>query len=73
MRRHFSIWKTTILGGVIFLLPFAIVVFLIGQLRRSSTGPWPEWSPGGISLATAGADDGSLAVALSRGHAARYE
>jgi hypothetical protein len=31
MHRHFSIWKTTILGGVIFLLPFAIVVFLIGQ------------------------------------------
>jgi uncharacterized membrane protein len=58
MRRHFSIWKTTILGGVIFLLPFAIVVFLIGELAQiiysvAAQLDWavPEWSVGGVSLA----------------------
>jgi uncharacterized membrane protein len=32
MKKTFGIWKTTILGGVFFLLPFAVVLFLIGQL-----------------------------------------
>lgn len=32
MRKTLGVWKTTILGGVFFLLPFAVVVFLIGQL-----------------------------------------
>jgi uncharacterized membrane protein len=32
MRKTFGVWKTTLLGGVFFLLPFAAVVFLVGQL-----------------------------------------
>ena len=32
MRKTLGIWKTTILGGVFFLLPFAVVVFLVGEL-----------------------------------------
>lgn len=32
MRKTLGVWKTTILGGLFFLLPFAVVVFLIGQL-----------------------------------------
>ncbi len=32
MKKTLGIWKTTILGGVFFLLPFAVVVFLIGEL-----------------------------------------
>jgi uncharacterized membrane protein len=32
MRKTLGVWKTTILGGVFFLLPFAVVVFLIGEL-----------------------------------------
>ncbi len=32
MRKTLGVWKTTILGGVFFLLPFAVVVFLVGQL-----------------------------------------
>lgn len=58
MQRHFSIWKTTILGGVIFLLPFAIIVFLLGQIVQviySVAGQInsfvPQWSFGGVSLA----------------------
>ncbi len=34
MRKTLGVWKTTVLGGVFFLLPFAIVVFLIGQLAE---------------------------------------
>jgi uncharacterized membrane protein len=58
MRRHFSVWKTTVLGGVIFLLPFAIVVFLIGQLAQiiytvaaQLDSTVPKWSVGGVSFA----------------------
>jgi uncharacterized membrane protein len=32
MRKTLGVWKTTILGGVFFLLPFAVVMFLIGEL-----------------------------------------
>jgi uncharacterized membrane protein len=32
MRKTLGIWKTTVLGGLFFLLPFAVVVFLIGEL-----------------------------------------
>ena len=32
MRDTLGVWKTTILGGALFLLPFAVVVFLVGQL-----------------------------------------
>jgi uncharacterized membrane protein len=32
MKQTLGIWKTTILGGIFFLLPFAVVMFLIGQL-----------------------------------------
>lgn len=32
MRKTLGVWKTTILGGLFFLLPFAVVVFLVGQL-----------------------------------------
>jgi uncharacterized membrane protein len=32
MRKTLGVWKTTILGGVFFLLPFAVVVFFVGQL-----------------------------------------
>jgi uncharacterized membrane protein len=32
MRQTLGIWKTTVLGGIFFLLPFAVVVFLIGEL-----------------------------------------
>lgn len=32
MKKTLGIWKTTILGGLFFLLPFAVVVFLIGEL-----------------------------------------
>ena len=58
MRTHFGVWKTTILGGVIFLLPFALVVFVLGQIAQViySVAPYferavPEWSFGGVSLA----------------------
>ncbi len=32
MRKSLGVVKTTILGGVLFLLPFAVVVFLLGQV-----------------------------------------
>lgn len=32
MHKTFGIWKTTVLGGVFFLLPFAVVLFLVGEL-----------------------------------------
>jgi uncharacterized membrane protein len=60
MHRHFSIWKTTILGGIIFLLPFAIIVFLLGQLAQiiyavaaqlDDAIPLPQWTVGGVSTA----------------------
>jgi uncharacterized membrane protein len=60
MHHHFSIWKTTILGGIIFLLPFAIVVFLLGQLAQiiysaaahlDDAIPLPQWTVGGVSAA----------------------
>ena len=60
MHHHFSIWKTTILGGIIFLLPFAIVVFLLGQLAQiiysiaaqlDDAIPLPQWTVGGVSTA----------------------
>lgn len=57
MHNRFSIWKTTLLGGVLFLLPFALVVFLLGQIAQvillvaeklnSTVG---QWSVGGVSL-----------------------
>src|SRR4051794_20871926 len=56
MRKTLGVWKTTIIGGVFFLLPFAVVVFLIGQVAyvislvaqplKSSI----DWSIGGVSL-----------------------
>jgi uncharacterized membrane protein len=61
MRKTISIWKTTVLGGVFFLLPFAIVVFLIGQLAEiiwSIAQPLAQYLPrlnlsfGFISTAT---------------------
>jgi uncharacterized membrane protein len=60
MHHHFSIWKTTILGGIIFLLPFAIVVFLLGQIAQiiysvaaqlDDAIPLPQWTVGGVSTA----------------------
>jgi uncharacterized membrane protein len=60
MSHHFSIWKTTVLGGIIFLLPFAIVVFLLGQLAQiiysvaaqlDDAIPLPQWTVGGVSTA----------------------
>lgn len=60
MHHHFSIWKTTILGGIIFLLPFAIVVFLLGQIAQiiysvaaqlNDAIPLPQWTVGGVSTA----------------------
>ena len=78
MRRHFSIWKTTILGGVIFLLPFAIVVFLIGQLAQiiysiAAQLDWvvPQWSMGGVSLAVLIATLGLVLLCYLAGLAAR--
>jgi uncharacterized membrane protein len=56
MRTHFSVWKTTVLGGVIFLLPLAVVVFLVGQIAQmiySVAGRLPQWTVGGVSLAVA--------------------
>ena len=32
MRKTLGVWKTTVLGGVFFLLPFAVVVFIVGQI-----------------------------------------
>jgi uncharacterized membrane protein len=32
MRKTLGIWKTTVLGGLFFLLPFAVLIFLIGQV-----------------------------------------
>ena len=32
MHKTLGVWKTTILGGVFFLLPFAVLVFLVGQV-----------------------------------------
>ncbi len=78
MRPHFSIWKTTILGGVIFLLPFAIVVFLIGQLAQiiysiaaQLDGAVPEWSMGGVSAAVVLATLGLVVLCYLAGLAAR--
>jgi uncharacterized membrane protein len=78
MRRHFSIWKTTILGGVIFLLPFAIVVFLVGQLAQiiysiAAQLEWavPKWSVGGMSLAVLLATVALVALCYLAGVAAR--
>jgi uncharacterized membrane protein len=59
MRNTLGVWKTTILGGVFFLLPFAIVVFLIGQVAYViglAASPIKhlidinQWSIGGVSL-----------------------
>lgn len=78
MRRHFSVWKTTILGGVIFLLPFAIVVFLIGQLAQliysiAAQLDWAalQWSVGGVSLAVLLATCGLVLLCYLAGLAAR--
>ncbi|HEX6960574.1 MAG TPA: DUF502 domain-containing protein [Lacipirellula sp.] len=78
MRRHFSVWKTTILGGVIFLLPFAIVVFLIGQLAQliysiAAQLDWAalQWSVGGVSLAVLLATLGLVLLCYLAGLAAR--
>jgi uncharacterized membrane protein len=78
MRRHFSIGKTTILGGVIFLLPFAIVVFLIGELAQiiysiAAQLDWvvPEWSIAGVSLAVLLATLGLVLLCYLAGLAAR--
>lgn len=78
MRTHFSIWKTTILGGVLFLLPFALVVFLLGQIAQvillvadnldSTVG---EWTVGGVSLAVVLAALLLVAICYAAGVAAR--
>ena len=58
MRKTLGVWKTTILGGVFFLLPFAVLVFLIGQVAYAITlvatplSPYTKsWRVGGVSLA----------------------
>lgn len=60
MHQHLSIWKTTVLGGIIFLLPFAIVVFLLGQVvqiiysaaaKLDDAIALPQWTVGGVSTA----------------------
>jgi len=78
MRHHFSIWKTTILGGVIFLLPFAVIVFLLGQIvqviysvaARLNTVV-PQWSFGGVSLAVVLATLALAGLCYAAGLAAR--
>jgi uncharacterized membrane protein len=45
MRKTLGIWKTTILGGVFFMLPFAVVVFLVGQLATIITPVAKEIQP----------------------------
>jgi uncharacterized membrane protein len=62
MRKTFGVWKTTVLGGVFFLLPFAIVVFLVGQLAEiiwSVAQPLKPYLPalsfGRVSVATVAA------------------
>lgn len=78
MRNHFSIWRTTILGGILFLLPFALVVFLLGQIAQvillvadkmnSTVG---EWTVGGVSLTVLLAALLLLALCYGAGLAAR--
>jgi len=60
MHHHFSIWKTTVLGGIVFLLPFAIVVFLLGEIAQiiysvaaqlDDAIALPQWTVGGVSTA----------------------
>jgi uncharacterized membrane protein len=58
MRKTLGVWKTTVLGGAFFLVPFAVVVFLIGQvayvisLVATPMAPYlNKWSIGGASLA----------------------
>jgi uncharacterized membrane protein len=79
MRTHFSVWKTTVLGGVIFLLPFAIIVFLIGEIAQfiySVAAHFeravPDWSVGGISLAVVLATLILLLLCYVAGLAARW-
>jgi uncharacterized membrane protein len=66
MRKTLSVWKTTVLGGLFFLLPFAVVVFLIGQVAAMIVPVAARIEPyipdrlnvGNVSLATV------LAIAL---------
>lgn len=78
MRNHFSIWKTTILGGVIFLLPFALIVFLLGQIVQviytvaaQLKSVVPQWQLGGVSLAVALATLALVVLCYAAGLAAR--
>jgi uncharacterized membrane protein len=78
MRKTFGVWKTTILGGVIFLLPFAVVVFLLGQLAAlivSIAGKLDEYVPdatiGIVSSATIAATLLLVAICFLAGLAAR--
>jgi uncharacterized membrane protein len=66
MRKTLGIWKTTVLGGLFFLLPFAVVIFLVGQIAAMIVPVAAQIEPyipeqlnvGNLSLATV------LAVAL---------
>lgn len=78
MRKTLGVWKTTVLGGVFFLLPFAIVVFLIGQvayvisLVATPIAPYlVNRSLGGISLTFVLATVLVLVVCYLAGLAAR--
>ena len=78
MRKTFGVWKTTILGGVFFLLPFGVLVFLIGQVAYVISlvgGPLHQylegWSLGGVSLTFVLATALVLAICYLAGLAAR--
>jgi uncharacterized membrane protein len=78
MRTHFSIWRTTILGGVLFLLPFALVVFLVGQIAHliytvaaQMDSAVPDWLISGVPLAVLLAAVLLLVLCYAAGLAAR--
>ncbi len=57
LKHRFGFWKTTIIGGVIFLLPLIVLGALIGQLvpvvwtvAEALYGVIPLKTPGGIAL-----------------------
>ena len=79
MRKTLGVWKTTVLGGVFFLLPFAVLMFLIGQVAAMIVPVAAQIQPyipehlnvGNASLATVLAIALVLALCYLAGLAAR--
>jgi uncharacterized membrane protein len=79
MRKTLGVWKTTVLGGLFFLLPFAVLMFLIGQVAAMIVPVAAQIEPyipghlnvGNVSLATVLAVALVLALCYLAGLAAR--